>query len=80
MIKKGGHGYHHHHHHLYYTDPGTYLLIAIPIAIVNGYIFGLKYIKKEETKTNGIIMLTASTIGAIFFILFIGLYLYANST
>jgi len=79
MIKKGGHGYHH-HHYLYYHDSGAYLLIAIPIAIVNGYIFGLKYIKKEETKTKGIIMLTSSTIASILFILFIALYLYANST
>ncbi len=77
MIKKGGHGY---HHYLYYTEPGIYLLIAIPIAIVNGYIFGLKYIKKENTKTKGIIMLTTSTIASILFILFIALYLYANST
>ena len=72
MLKKGGHSHYH-----YWYDPITYLLVAIPILIINGYIFGLKYIKKEETKTKGILMITGATIVAIIYLLFIVAYLYS---
>ncbi len=67
MVKKGGHP----------TNPGMgYAIFCILLAVINGYIFGLEYIKNEETKRKGILMLTASSISSVLIILFIGLYVY----
>ncbi len=67
MVKKGGHP----------TNPGIeYAFFCILLAVINGYIFGLEYIKNEETKRKGILMLTASSISSVLIILFIGLYVY----